>query len=164
MEGWVALTITRKLIALVAVPLLFTGGFAAWALVTTGQEAAAANRLARLVVVAGQAATVAERLQTERVAATAFLIGESPFERLQEYEGQTAATDAAVGAFRDAAGEVSSVPAGIADLLARIDGQIDRLGPLRADVRESPVVAYCVSRSPRPSEARQSSASSPSTR
>src|SRR6185369_2572656 len=34
-----------------------------------------------------------------------------------------------------------SVPAGIADLLARIDGQIDRLGPLRADVRESPVVA-----------------------
>ena len=68
------LTITRRLIALVTVPLLFTGGFAAWALATTGREAASASRLMNLIAVAKQAGVLADKLQQERAAATAVLL------------------------------------------------------------------------------------------
>ena len=79
------MTITRRLIALVTVPLVFTGGFAAWALTTTGREALSASRLMALVSAAEQAGVLADRLQQERTAATAVLLGGSPFEQLEQY-------------------------------------------------------------------------------
>jgi hypothetical protein len=91
------LTITRRLIALVTVPLVFTGGFAAWALTTTGREAISAARLMDLVSVAQEAAVLADRLQDERAAATAVLVGRLPFEQLAEYRRLADQTDEAIG-------------------------------------------------------------------
>ncbi len=135
------LTITRRLIALVTVPLVFTGGFAAWALTTTGREAISAARLMELVSVAKKAAILADRLQDERAAATAVLVGGSPFEQQAQYRLVAETTDDAIEDYRRARGELRSAPAGTDVLLARIDDQTDRLSSVRDEVREGPTVA-----------------------
>ena len=135
------LTITRRLIALVTVPLVFTGGFAAWALTTTGREAVSAARLMDLVSVAREAAVLADRLQDERAAATAVLVGGSPFEQQAEYRRVADTTDEAIETYRRVRAEVRSAPAGAQVLLDRIDDQVARLPSVRDDVREGPTVA-----------------------
>jgi signal transduction histidine kinase len=135
------LTITRRLIALVTVPLVFTGGFAGWALTTTGREALSVSRLMGLVSVANEAGVLADRLQHERAAATAVLLGGSPFEQLVEYLDVADATDDAVDRYRRVRTELPVAPAGAQVLLDRIDDQLSRLTALRDDVREGPTVA-----------------------
>ncbi len=135
------LTITRRLIALVTVPLVFTGGFAAWALTTTGREAVSAARLMDLVSVAQEAAVLADRLQDERAAATAVLVGRSPFEQQAEYRRLADHTDEAIGNYRRVRADVRSASTGTQVLLARIDDQVGRLPSVRDDVREGPTVA-----------------------
>jgi signal transduction histidine kinase len=134
-------TITQRLIALVTVPLLFTGGFAAWALTTTGREAMSASRLMDLVAVAGQAGVLADSLQRERAAATAVLLGGSPFEQLEAYRRSAEATDDAIGRYRAVREDLSGAPAAAQTLVDRIDDQIRRLPELREDVREGPTAA-----------------------
>jgi signal transduction histidine kinase len=135
------LTITKRLITLVTVPLVFTGAFAAWALATTGGEAVSAARLKALVSLADQAAVVADRLQQERADATLVLAGSSPFAQLVAYQSAATATDAAVGEYERLRADVSAGPAITQALLARIDDQMNRLPALRDEVRESPTVA-----------------------
>jgi signal transduction histidine kinase len=135
------LTITRRLIALVTVPLFFTGGFAAWALTTTGREALGAARLMALVSVAKEAGVVADRLQQERAAATAVLIGGAPFEQQAEFRRVSGATDEAVSTYRRIRNELPTVPASAQVILDRIDDQLRRLPSVRDDVREGPTVA-----------------------
>ncbi len=135
------LTITRRLIALVTVPLVFTGGFAAWALTTTGREAVSAANLMDLVSVAQEAAVLADRLQDERAAATAVLVGGSPFEQQAEYRRVADTTDEAIENYRRVRAEVRSAPVGAQVLLDRIDDQVGRLPSVRDDVREGPTVA-----------------------
>ena len=135
------LTITRRLIALVAGPLVFTLGFAGWALVTTGREAVSAGQLMSLVSAAREAGVLAERLQHERTAATGVLLGGAPFEQLVDYRRAAEDTDAALAAYRAARAEVSTAPANAQALLDRIDDQVRRLAALRDDVRESPTVS-----------------------
>lgn len=135
------LTITRRLIALVTVPLVFTGGFAGWALTTTGREALSSSRLMGLVSAAKEAGVLADRLQHERAAATAVLLGGSPFERLVEYVNAADATDDALGRYRRTRIELPTAPAGARILLERLDRQLGRLRALRDEVREGPTVA-----------------------
>jgi signal transduction histidine kinase len=135
------LTITRRLIALITVPLVFTGGFAAWALTTTGREAISAARLMDLVSVAQEAAVLADRLQDERAAATAVLVGRSPFEQQAEYRRLADQTDEAIGNYRRVRADVRSASIGTQVLLDRIDDQVGRLPSVRDDVREGPTVA-----------------------
>jgi signal transduction histidine kinase len=135
------LTITRRLIALVTVPLVFTGGFAAWALTTTGREAVSVARLMDLVSAAQEAAVLADRLQDERAAATAVLVGGSPFEQQAEYRKVADTTDEAIESYRRVRGELRSAPGAAQVLLDRIDDQVGRLPAVRDDVREGPTVA-----------------------
>ena len=135
------LTITRRLIALVTVPLVFTGVFAGWALFTSGRDALSAARLTSLVGAAREAGVLAEQLQHERAAATAVLVGGEPFEQLVAYRRAADETDAAIATYRAARSEVSVAPASAQVLLERIDDQVRRLPSLRDDVREGPTVA-----------------------
>jgi hypothetical protein len=135
------LTITKRLITLVTVPLVFTGAFAAWALTTTGREAAGAAQLKALVSLGDQAAVVVDRLQQERAAATSVLDGTSPFAQLVAFQDAAGSTDAAVGEYRRRRADVSAGPSTTQALLSRVDDQMNRLPALRDEVRESPTVA-----------------------
>jgi signal transduction histidine kinase len=94
-----------------------------------------------LVSVAKEGAVLADRLQDERAAATAVLIGGSPFEQQAQYRLVAEATDDAVADYRRARGELRSAPTGADVLLARIDDQIGRMPSVRDEVREGPTVA-----------------------
>ncbi len=127
--------ITRKLGLLVTVPLVAVVAFAGLALVTTAGQALRADRLRTLVAVAAVGGDLAHRLQAERAAAVVLLTGGPAAGPSNAFLEAIAATDESTGRYRQARSEVSSVPAGAAVLLSRIDGELGLLGPLRRQVQ-----------------------------
>src|SRR6266498_4735560 len=130
-----AVRITRKLGLLVTVPLVAVVAFAGLALVTTAGQALRADRLRTLVAVAAAGGDLTHRLQAERAAAVAVLSAGAGPSQNNAYLQEIAATDQSAGRYRQVRSQLSSVPAGAAGLLDRIDDQLGLLGPLRKQVQ-----------------------------
>jgi signal transduction histidine kinase len=127
--------ITRKLAVLVTVPLVAVVAFAGLALVTTAGQAVRADGLRALVAVAAAGGDLAHQLQAERAAAVAALAAGAGPSQNNAYLQEIAATDQSAGRYRQVRSRLSSVPAGAAGLLDRIDDQLGLLGPLRRQVQ-----------------------------
>lgn len=125
----VGVRISRKVAALVAVPLAATLGFATLAVYTSYGQATGAENLRRLVVAGAAAGELVHRLQLERAAAVVDLTGGSA--ESSQFAERLASTDVAMGGYQRARAELASVPAGLAGLLVRVDGELARLAGLR---------------------------------
>lgn len=130
----VPVKITRKLGLLVGVPLVAVVAFAALAVVTTGGEALRAEGLRRLVATGTEAGALTQRLQAERAGAVLVLSVGSPPEAVDAYLERVTATELVTERYEQARGELSSLPAGTAALLDRVDRQLGRLDALRDQV------------------------------
>jgi signal transduction histidine kinase len=119
---------------IVAAPLVAVVGFAGLALAGSVQQAERASDLGVLARLGADAGALAYQLQRERVSA-ADLLATGGTRQEDAYAKQTAETDQAVAQYRRQRALVPSVPSGTASVLRRIDGSIDDLGPLRAQVR-----------------------------
>ncbi|BCB87210.1 sensor histidine kinase [Phytohabitans suffuscus] len=119
---------------IVAAPLVAVVGFAGLALAGSVQQAERASDLGVLARLGADAGTLAYQLQRERVSA-ADLLATGGTRQEDAYAKQTAETDQAVAQYRRQRALVPSVPSGTAAVLQRIDGSINDLGPLRAQVR-----------------------------
>ncbi|MFC0532318.1 sensor histidine kinase [Phytohabitans kaempferiae] len=119
---------------IVAAPLVAVVGFAGLALAGSVQQAERASDLGVLARLGADAGALAYQLQRERVSA-ADLLATGGTRQEDTYAKQTAETDQAVAQYRRQRALVPSVPTGTAAVLQRIDGSIDDLGPLRAQVR-----------------------------
>ncbi len=120
---------------LVTVPLVAVVAFAGLALVTTAGQALRADGLRALVTVAAAGGDLAHELQAERAAAVAVLAPAAGLAQNNAYLHAMAGTDEAAGRYRRVNSQLSSVPAGVAGLLARINDQLGLLGPLRKQVQ-----------------------------
>ncbi len=120
---------------LVTVPLVAVVAFAGLALVTTAGQALRADGLRALVAVAAAGGDLAHELQAERAAAVAVLAPAAGLAQNNAYLHAMAGTDEAAGRYRRVSSQLSSVPAGVAGLLARINDQLGLLGPLRKQVQ-----------------------------
>ncbi len=120
---------------LVTVPLVAVVAFAGLALVTTAGQAVRADGLRALVAVAAAGGDLTHRLQAERAAAVAVLSAGAGPSQNNAYLQEIAATDQSAGRYRQVRSQLSSVPAGAAGLLDRIDDQLGLLGPLRKQVQ-----------------------------
>jgi signal transduction histidine kinase len=127
--------ITRKLAVLVTVPLVAVVAFAGLALVTTAGQAVRADRLRALVALAAAGGDLAHRLQVERAAAAAVLASGAGSAQNNAYLQAVTATDTSAGRYRQVRTQLSSVPAGMAGLLDRVNEQVGLLGPLRKQVQ-----------------------------
>lgn len=125
--------ITRKLGLLVGVPLVAVVAFAALAVNTSGGQALRAEGLRQLVAAGSRAGELAHRLQGERAGAVNVLAGGAP-EAVDAFLARVTETERAAAGYRLARAELSSVPAGTAGRLDRIDGQLARLAALRDQV------------------------------
>jgi len=119
---------------IVAAPLVAVVGFAGLALAGSVQQAERASDLGVLARLGADAGTLAYQLQSERVSA-ADLLATGGTKQEDAYAKQTAGTDQAVAQYRRQRALVPSVPTGTAAVLQRIDGSLNDLGPLRAQVR-----------------------------
>ncbi|MGN9910568.1 sensor histidine kinase [Phytohabitans sp. LJ34] len=119
---------------IVAAPLVAVVGFAGLALAGSVQQAERASDLGVLARLGADAGALAYQLQRERVSA-ADLLATGGTRQEDAYAKQTAETDKAVAEYRRQRALVPSVPSSTAAVLQRIDGSIDDLGPLRAQVR-----------------------------
>lgn len=119
---------------IVAAPLVAVVGFAGLALAGSVQQAERASDLGVLARLGADAGALAYQLQRERVSA-ADLLATGGTRQEDAYAKQTAETDKAVAGYRRQRALVPSVPSSTAAVLQRIDGSIDDLGPLRAQVR-----------------------------
>jgi signal transduction histidine kinase len=129
------LRITQKLGILVAVPLCAVSGFGALALVTSSSGAMKADRLWNLMDTADSAGALVAQLQDERTTVTAYLTAPAGSASVTALDHQTTRTDAAISAYRDLAGRLTSVPQSTRELLQRIDSQLAALPVLRAQIR-----------------------------
>jgi signal transduction histidine kinase len=107
--------------------------FSGLAIVSTAEQALAAERLRALMTVAQRAGELAYELQQERVAATLLLL-RSASEVVDTYDNQREATDTIAGQYDRATDDLSSLPAPTARILDRVDGQLERLSALRNQV------------------------------
>jgi signal transduction histidine kinase len=121
--------ISRKVAALVAVPLAATLGFAALAVYTSYGQADRAEDLRRLVLAGAAAGELVHWLQLERGAAVVDLTGGSG--EPSQFTERVTAADAAADDYLRAREQLASVPSGLAGLLTRIDGELARLSGLR---------------------------------
>lgn len=119
---------------IVAAPLVAVVGFAGLALAGSVQQAERASDLGVLARLGADAGALAYQLQRERVSA-ADLLATGGTRQEDAYAKQTAETDKAVAGYQRQRALVPSVPSSTATVLRRIDGSIDDLGPLRAQVR-----------------------------
>jgi len=119
---------------IVAAPLVAVVGFAGLALAGSVQQAERASDLGVLARLGADAGTLAYQLQRERVSA-ADLLATGGNRQEDAYAKQTEETDQAVAEYRRQRALVPSVPSSTAAVLQRIDGSINDLGPLRAQVR-----------------------------
>ncbi|MFD0748165.1 nitrate- and nitrite sensing domain-containing protein [Phytohabitans flavus] len=119
---------------IVAAPLVAVVGFAGLALAGSVQQAERASDLGVLARLGADAGALAYQLQRERVSA-ADLLATGGTRQEDAYAKQTAETDQAVAQYRRQRALVPSVPSSTAAVLQRIDGSINDLGPLRAQVR-----------------------------
>jgi signal transduction histidine kinase len=119
---------------IVAAPLVAVVGFAGLALAGSVQQAERASDLGVLARLGADAGALAYQLQRERVSA-ADLLATGGTRQEDAYAKQTAETDQAVAAYRRQLVLVPTVPASTAAVLQRIDGSLNDLGPLRAQVR-----------------------------
>ncbi|MFJ4922792.1 nitrate- and nitrite sensing domain-containing protein [Streptomyces sp. NPDC088725] len=124
--------INRRLVLLVTAPLTVAVTFSVLALAPATSQAIRADQLTAMVDVAADAGELTRQLQSERVAATALVSKQGD---LDAFGVSTAATDKAVGAFREQAGRLSDVPGSAQGALDRIRRFIDEMPALRAQVR-----------------------------
>ncbi|MFC0532075.1 sensor histidine kinase [Phytohabitans kaempferiae] len=99
-------------------------------------RSADADRSHALVGLGGSAARLAGVLQRERVSA-ALVFAEPGQSSTAAYTRDAAATDAAVAQFRTERGQ-TDVPAGLAPLMTRLDGELAGLDALRQQVTTAP--------------------------
>lgn len=125
--------IAKKLLLLVAVPLLAVAAFAAVAVAVTSGQALQAERLRLLVIAGGEAADLAHRLRAERVAAVDALVAR-PSGAVDAYLAASTATDEAVRRFTFARSQLASLPDSVTQLLDRTDRQLNQLPALRQRV------------------------------
>jgi signal transduction histidine kinase len=132
--------IARRFGLLVSVLVVFAVAFAGVIFYETGGQMVAADRLRDLVAVAGDAGVVGQQLQQERAAAAAVLIGGGS-DQLDRFTRQVESTSVETQHFRTLRGGLSSVPAGTAVVLERIDGELAGLAGLREQVRSGRAVS-----------------------
>ncbi|RII13894.1 Nitrate and nitrite sensing [Streptomyces sp. YIM 130001] len=121
--------ITRRLILLVAVPLLVAVAFAARALMPATGQVVEAGRLTEMVQTAAQAGELTYHLQRERAAAAGLQASQGDPDQLQEL---VKATDESIARYQRHRDGLSQVPAASASALERIDRDLDELSSLRA--------------------------------
>ncbi|MBW1599216.1 nitrate- and nitrite sensing domain-containing protein [Streptomyces sp. JJ38] len=126
------MTISRRLVLLVSIPLAVALAFAVLGLVPATTQTIQAHRLTTMAEVAGSAARLTHRLQDERTAATALVAGESEARDFAERAGET---DAAVRDFRARSADLSSVPGKAQSALQRVESSLEHLPSLRAQAR-----------------------------
>jgi len=125
--------VTGKLAALVAVPLVAVVGFAGLAVWTTGGAAVRADGLRRLVDAGSAAGVLAHGLQAERATAVVALTDRSA-KATSSYVEATAAGERAAAGWAVARAGLPGLPAVMATIVARIDGQLAALRGLRERV------------------------------
>ena len=124
--------INRRLALLVTAPLAVAVTFSGLALAPAASDALQADRLTAMVKAADGAAELAEKLQHERVAATALVSGQGDPDRLRE---SAEATDESVDRFRQEVTDLSEVPDNAQVMLDRIERSVEKLVSLRAQAR-----------------------------
>lgn len=124
--------IRSKLGLILIIPLLAVIVLAAVRLVENGQRAISADQVRSLATVSAEASTVAHTLHGERMAAARLLA--NPDGGAGAYNASAAQTDTAVGAYEQARADLGTVPAVVADRLARIDDQLAGLGTIRQEI------------------------------
>lgn len=127
-----AVKINRRLALLVTAPLAVAVTFSGLALAPAASDALQADRLTAMVKAAAGAAELAEKLQHERVAATALVSGQGDPDRLRE---SAEATDESVDRFRQEVTDLSEVPDNAQVMLDRIERSVEKLVSLRAQAR-----------------------------
>ncbi|AJE83700.1 putative sensor-like histidine kinase [Streptomyces albus] len=126
------MTINRRLVLLVAVPLLVALTFSVLALAPATNQALQAHRLTTMVEAAQSAAELTHRLQRERAAATALVAGQGEAE---DFSASSQSTDRGLADFRGLSGDLASVPDKARGALDRIKGSLEELPSLRAQAR-----------------------------
>ncbi|MFJ5050125.1 nitrate- and nitrite sensing domain-containing protein [Streptomyces sp. NPDC088719] len=124
--------INRRLVLLVTAPLTVAVAFSVLALAPATNQALQADRLTSMVEAAAGASELANRLQSERAAATALVSEQTDAEA---FRLRTNATDESVAGFRSRAKGLSSVPGSAQGALDRIERFIEEMPGLRAQVR-----------------------------
>ncbi|MGW4373526.1 sensor histidine kinase [Streptomyces albidoflavus] len=124
--------INRRLALLVTAPLAVAVTFSGLALAPAASQALQAGRLTDMVHAAGAAAELTERLQHERVAATALVSAQGDPDAFRE---SSEATDKSVTRFRGQVAELSGVPDNAQVMLDRIERSVEKLVSLRAQAR-----------------------------
>ncbi|NGO70422.1 sensor histidine kinase, partial [Streptomyces sp. SB3404] len=131
--------ISRRLILLVAVPLIVAIAFAGRALTPATGQAVQADRLRTAVEVSTAAGDLAYRLQHERAEAAARIAsdgsGGNGSSGLERFQALARATDRSVARYRERSAGMSAVPSGTAAAQRRIDKSLGELASLRAQVR-----------------------------
>ncbi|QKW10577.1 nitrate- and nitrite sensing domain-containing protein [Streptomyces sp. NA04227] len=132
-QGVRSVRISRRLILLVAVPLVIAIAFAGRALTPSTGQAVQAVRLKTAIEAAEAASELTYRLQRERAEGAAQITSGGDFgERFGEL---ARATDESVARYREKRAELSSMPTGTNAALDRIDQSLGGLATLRAQVR-----------------------------
>ncbi|RFU85767.1 HAMP domain-containing protein, partial [Streptomyces triticagri] len=128
-QGTRAVRITRRLILLIAVPLIVAVAFAARALTPATGQVVQAGRLTEMVQTAAYAGELTYHLQRERAAAAALQASQGDPDQLQEI---VKATDRSIARYQRQRDGLTRVPAASAAALTRIDRDLDELSSLRA--------------------------------
>lgn len=124
--------INRRLALLVAAPLAVAVSSSAVALNPAISQTFQADQLITMVDVAAAAGELTHQLQRERAAATALVSAQGDAETFQK---SAEATDSSVAGFRRRMEALSDVPGNAQDSLERIEGFIETMPSLRAQVR-----------------------------
>jgi signal transduction histidine kinase len=128
--------IRSKLAILLLLPVLAVVGLTCLAAAGAAGRAADADQSRELVALGDTAARLAAVLQRERVSA-ALVFAEPGQATTAGFARDTAATDAVVARFRAEVAQ-TGVPAGLAPLMARVDGELAGLAALRQQVSSAP--------------------------
>ena len=124
--------INRRLILLVTVPLAVALTFSALALAPAASQALQAHRLTVMVEAASAASDLSHQLRRERAAATALVADKG---RTADFKKAMTATDKSIDRFTEQRGRLSALPANADAALRRVDGALNGLPSLRAQVR-----------------------------
>ena len=134
--------VTTRLRVIVIAPLVAVLGFAGLALSTDSAQARRVSALGKLALVSADAGDLAYHLQRERARAGDLLgfsqsDGSAVAQRLDAFLSQSAETDRHVTEYHRQRRALSSVPAGSAAILNRIDSELGQLGTLRQQTRSA---------------------------
>ncbi|MGA8112287.1 MAG: nitrate- and nitrite sensing domain-containing protein, partial [Actinocatenispora sp.] len=134
--------IRTKLGLILIVPILALVGLAAVRLAGTAQDVSQAREAIEYAQLSDCAATLGERLQSERTLAAVLLTTPEgkQTDAANAYATQMSKTNKKVEAYRDARKQLGTPANNLTGLLKRIDTQVDALGSLRSAVIQRNVI------------------------